>query len=254
MYEARQNKEKVKIMTYRHLGNNKNRNLTQKKNNQKMVLQRAVTVNSNLEIIGTAGQDTNTIEMMSRNSHFFNDFRAQTPNEIHNRKKRSRFHCAEPNALAILISMHTQSQITDDLKRLEFGKTKVERNSEIHYLSPCSVCRQWLTGNDKFKIKTDFLNKNSVLSESMNMQIEGNKANNRNTAQEKLKEKINLLQSSLQQEYLNFTVEYNTQDVQVKGHRKNKRAYLEGNKWHLKGLKWDIIAAKNYISNQINKV
>lgn len=256
MYEAKQNKEKSETIIFRHLDNNKYRKLTQKKNNQKMVLQRAVTVENNLGIIGTAGQDTYTSKTISKNSYFFNDFCAQTPLETHGGEKRSRFHCAEPNTLAKLISKHTQSQITNDLKRLEFEKTKVDKKgSEIHYLSPCSVCQQWLTGNDKFKIKTDFLNRNSELSERMNMQIKGNYGNNYKKALEKLQRKINILQNSLRQESLNFIIEYDTKEIIVTHEGKQKNfAYLDNEKWSLKGLKWDIIAAKNYISNQINKV
>lgn len=250
MYEARQNKEKSETMIYRHLDNNEYRKLTQKKNNQKMVLQRTVTVNNNLGKIGTAGQDTYTSETISKNSYFFDDFCAQTPLETHGGKKRSRFHCAEPNALAKLISEHTQSQITNDLKILEFEKTKIaKKDSEIHYLSPCSVCRQWLTGNDKFKIKTDFLNRNSELSENMNMQIKGNCGKNQTIAQENLQRKIDILQNSLQQKFLNFIIEYDKKEIKVIHPKKQKNyACLDNMKWSLKGLKWDIIAAKNYIS------
>ncbi|WP_455639787.1 hypothetical protein [Parabacteroides sp.] len=148
------------------------------------LIQCSVTVTTNKDdISGEAGQ-SKTESKMQTNPSFYSDFVSQTPIEIHKGEPRTRFHCAEPNALSLLIENYSeQLGVTTILNEIEFNKTKVDKkDEELHWLSPCDVCSQWLEGETKFMLKEDFKSQNSVTSKEIDINFKKRFNGNRDTA------------------------------------------------------------------------
>ena len=147
------------------------------------LIQCSVTVTTNDDgISGEAGQ-SKTESKMQTNPSFYSDFVSQTPIERHKGEPRKRFHCAEPNALSLLIENYSERLgVTTKLEEIKFEKTKVDKKGEeLHWLSPCDVCSQWLEGKTKFILKGGFKSRNSTISKEIDINFEKRFKGNRET-------------------------------------------------------------------------